>query len=263
VNAGVVRWVRYADGSGSTAFGTIDETTSTIAVHSGDMFAGSRPNGDTVALNDVAVLAPCQPTKIVALWNNLRSAAEKHGWAAPLEPLYFLKAPSSVVGHGAGVRRPISYSGRVLYEGELGVVIGTNCSNVAMDDVDQVVFGYTCVNDITAIDLINEDISFAQWSRAKGFDTFSPIGPYITQGLDPDSLLIQTIVGGRIRQDYPVTDMFFSPRQLVSLISRDMSLSPGDIVACGTSFGAMPMRPRVAIEVSIDGIGVLRNALAD
>ena len=108
-----------------------------------------------------------------------------------------------------------------IYEGELGVVIGTTCADVSASDVDDVIFGYTCVNDVTAFDIITEDESFPQWCRAKSFDTFAPVGPVIARGLDPDELTVQTRVGGKVRQDYAVSDMFFSPRQLVSLISRD------------------------------------------
>jgi 2-keto-4-pentenoate hydratase/2-oxohepta-3-ene-1,7-dioic acid hydratase in catechol pathway len=117
------------------------------------------------------------------------------------------------------------------------------------------------VNDVTALDLIGEDSSFAQWTRAKSFDTFGAFGPVIATGLDPDVLGVKTLVGGKVRQDYPVADMIFTPRELVSLVSRGMTLVPGDVIACGTSLGAMPMRPGVEIEVAIDGIGVLSNTL--
>jgi 2-keto-4-pentenoate hydratase/2-oxohepta-3-ene-1,7-dioic acid hydratase in catechol pathway len=176
--------------------------------------------------------------------------------------LYFIKSPSAVTAHLAAVVRPAGYEGRILYEGELGVVIGQTCADVAIEDVDDVVFGYTCVNDVTASDLITEDESFAQWTRAKSFDTFCPIGPVIASGVEPDSLRVRTLVGGKVRQDYPVSDMFFSPRQLVNLISRGMTLLPGDVISCGTSTGAMPMRPDVAVEVDVEGIGVLRNAVS-
>jgi 2-keto-4-pentenoate hydratase/2-oxohepta-3-ene-1,7-dioic acid hydratase in catechol pathway len=195
------------------------------------------------------------------LWNNLEPAATKNGWARPAEPLYFLKPSTACIGHGAPVVQPASYSGRILYEGELGVVIGAACSDVDLADVGDVIFGYTCVNDVTAFEIITEDGSFPQWCRAKSFDTFAPIGPVIARGLDPAELTVQTQVGGKVRQDYRVSDMFFSPRQLVSLISRGMTLLPGDIIACCTSTGAMPMRPGVTIEVKIPGIGVLANAL--
>jgi 2-keto-4-pentenoate hydratase/2-oxohepta-3-ene-1,7-dioic acid hydratase in catechol pathway len=258
----VVRWIRFADTrDGSVRFGTLDVSTGEIRVHDGDMFGTSTATGEVLALDDVAVLAPCQPTKIVGLWNNLETAATKNGWARPTEPLYFFKPSTACIGHGATVVPPGSYSGRILYEGELGIVIGTACANVDVLDVDDVIFGYTCVNDVTAFEIITEDESFPQWCRAKSFDSFAPIGPVIARGLEPDELTVQTRVGGKVRQHYPVSDMFFSPRELVSLISRDMTLLPGDVIACGTSTGAMPMRPGVLIEVEIEGIGVLANAL--
>jgi 2-keto-4-pentenoate hydratase/2-oxohepta-3-ene-1,7-dioic acid hydratase in catechol pathway len=259
------RWIRFVDPAGNVGFGTVDEGDAgvDVVVHAGDMFTGAEPTGERVSLDAVELLIPCQPTKLIGLWNNLRAASDKNRWATPEEPLYFLKPPSSFVGHGATIVRPSSYPGRILYEGELGVVIGTTCVDVAIDDVDDVVFGYTCINDVTALDLLNEDPSFPQWCRAKGFDTFGAIGPVIATGLDPDALQVRTLVGGKIRQDYPVRDMIFSPRQLVSLISRDMTLSPGDVIACGTSTGAMPMRPGVPVDVHIDGIGVLSNSLGE
>jgi 2-keto-4-pentenoate hydratase/2-oxohepta-3-ene-1,7-dioic acid hydratase in catechol pathway len=265
MGAGVRRWLRFADAAGRVGFGTLDDDQSggEIVVHDGDLFAGAEPTGERVALESVQLLPPCQPTKVIGLWNNLRAAAEKNGWAEPAEPLYFLKATSSLVGHGAAVIRPTSYSGRIVYEGELGVVIGTSCSDVADGEVDDVVFGYTCVNDVTALELLTAEPAFPQWCRAKGFDTFGPLGPVIARGLDPDELEVRTLVGGKPRQDYPVSDMFFSPRQLVSLISRDMTLAPGDVIACGTSLGVLPMRPQVGIDVHIEGIGVLSNALAE
>lgn len=257
----IVRWMRFSRRSdGSAGFGTV-ASSGQIEVHNGDMMGESSPTGDTIAIDDVVVLPPCSPTKIVGLWNNLASAAVKNGWAQPAEPLYFFKPSTACIGHGAPVVPPASYDGRVVYEGELGVVIGRVCTNVALEDVDDVVFGYTCVNDVTALELITADDSFPQWCRAKSFDTFAPIGPVVASGVDPDGLTIQTRVGGKVRQDYPVSDMFFSPRQLVSLISRDMTLLPGDVIACGTSTGVLPMRAGAEIEVEIGGIGVLANAL--
>jgi 2-keto-4-pentenoate hydratase/2-oxohepta-3-ene-1,7-dioic acid hydratase in catechol pathway len=260
----VVRWMRFAlSGDGSVGFGTLDETSRQLAVHEGDMFGTATSTGDRATLDDVVVLAPCEPSKVVGLWNNLAAAADKNGWARPTEPLYFFKPSTACIGHGAPVRRPVAYSGRILYEGELGIVIGTACSDVDPADVDEVIFGYTCVNDVTALEIVAEDESFPQWCRAKSFDTFAPIGPVIARGLDPDGLTVQTRVGGKVRQDYPVSDMFFAPRQLVSLVSRGMTLLPGDVIACGTSTGAMPMRPGVTIEVDIPGIGVLANTLQE
>jgi 2-keto-4-pentenoate hydratase/2-oxohepta-3-ene-1,7-dioic acid hydratase in catechol pathway len=261
VTGSITRWIRFTSSTdGAARFGVLigDE----IEVHAGDMFGDAVPTGERVAVSSVSILPPCEPTKIVALWNNLRGAAEKNGWAIPAEPLYFIKPPSCVVGHNAPVRRPASYDGRLLYEGELGIVIGTRCVDVALSDADDVIFGYTCVNDVTALELITADESFAQWSRAKSFDTFGAIGPVVASGLSPDALVIRTLVGGKVRQDYPVSDMIFSPRELVHRVSRDMTLMPGDVIACGTSTGAMPMRPGVQIDVEIEGVGVLSNALA-
>jgi len=257
-----VRWMRFARAPGGpVGFGTLDPSTGEVEVYEGDMFGASTPTGQRYSVADLVVLPPCQPSKIIGLWNNLEAAATKNGWERPPEPLYFFKPSTACTGSGAAVVAPAAYAGRILYEGELGVVIGTPCSDVDLADVDHVIFGYTCVNDVTAFEIIAEDASFPQWCRAKSFDTFAPLGPVIARGLDPDELTVQTRVGGKVRQDYPVSDMFFSPRQLVSLISRGMTLLPGDVIACGTSTGAMPMRPGVTIEVDIPGIGVLANAL--
>jgi 2-keto-4-pentenoate hydratase/2-oxohepta-3-ene-1,7-dioic acid hydratase in catechol pathway len=121
------------------------------------------------------------------------------------------------------------------------------------------VFGYTCINDVTALDLLAADPSFPQWTRAKGFDGFAPVGPVIATGIDPAGLVVRTLVNGRERQNYPVADMIFPPAKLVSLISRDLTLEPGDVIACGTSLGVLPMRPGTTVEVAIDGIGTLKN----
>jgi 2-keto-4-pentenoate hydratase/2-oxohepta-3-ene-1,7-dioic acid hydratase in catechol pathway len=257
--------MRVARPDGTIAFGTVgdDVPPKEMIVREGNMYAHSEPNGEAISLDAVEVLSPCEPTKIIGLWNNFHEAAEKAGWATPLEPLFFFKPPSCVIGNGAAVMRPSSYSGRILYEGELGVVIGTSCADVPLDAVDEVIFGYTCVNDVTAFELITEDASFPQWCRAKSFDTFGAIGPAIATGIDPDGLRIRTFVGGKVRQDYPVSDMFFSPRELVSRVSRGMTLVPGDVIACGTSLGAMPMRPGVTVEIAIEGVGVLTNCLAE
>ncbi len=256
-----VRWMRFSRGDDTAAqFGTVSPSGE-IDIHEGDMLGVATPTGEQIAVDEVDVLPPCTPSKIVGLWNNLATAADKNGWSRPDQPLFFFKPSTACIGHRAPVVPPLSYDGRVVYEGELGVVIGRECSNVSIDDVDAVVFGYTCINDVTALELITADESFPQWCRAKSFDTFAPIGPVVACGIEPDELTIQTRVGGKVRQDYPVSDMFFSPRQLVSLISRDMTLLPGDVIACGTSTGVLPMRPGTEIEVEIAGIGVLANAL--
>ena len=147
----------------------------------------------------------------------------------------------------------------MVYEGELGVVIGRRCSGVSEEQAGEYIFGYTCINDVTALQLINQDPAFPQWTRAKSFDTFGPFGPTVAAGLDLAGLTVKTLLNGRERQNYPVSDMIFAPEVLVSRISHDMTLSPGDVIACGTSIGALPMKPGSTVEVVIEGIGTLRN----
>ncbi len=250
-------WVRF-NHQGKIGFGTLAQAD--IAVHDGDMFGAAKPTGQRLALGDVTLLAPTAPSKIIGLWNNFHALAAKLNAAIPAEPLYFLKAPSSVTAPGAVVKRPASYDGKVIYEGELCVVIGRPCSNISDDEADAFIFGYTCVNDITAVDILNRDPTFAQWARAKSFDGFGPFGPAIVTGIGPSKLVIRTILNGAERQNYPVADMIFSPQQLVARISHDMTLLPGDLICCGTSIGAGTMKePINKVTIAIDGIGELHN----
>src|SRR5262245_34448496 len=250
-------WARF-EHDGSRKAGNIEGDT--IIVQGGDMFAHAAPTGERVALDAVRILMPCDPSKMICLWNNFPALAAKLGVAAPDEPLYLLKAPSSFLAHGEIIRRPKSYSGKVVYEGELGIVIGKRCSNVSEAEARNYIFGYTCVNDVTAADIINKTPTFAQWARAKSFDTFGVFGPVIATDIDPTSLRVRTILNGEERQNYAVSDMFFPPFKLVSLLSQDMTLMPGDVIACGTSLGVGTMKePKNKIEVSIDGVGTLSN----
>jgi 2-keto-4-pentenoate hydratase/2-oxohepta-3-ene-1,7-dioic acid hydratase in catechol pathway len=252
-------WVRFARG-GATGFGVLEGER--IAVHQGDLFAGAAPSGESLALADVTLLAPVQPGAFIGLWNNFHEAAKKQGNAIPEEPLWFLKNPRCVIGPGAAIRPPAGYDGKVLYEGELGLVIGKRCSNLDEAAAEQAIFGLTCVNDVTALDLLTRDASFPQWARAKGCDSFGPIGLAIATGLDWRSLRVQVALNGRVRQDYPLDDMIIPPARIVALISREMTLEPGDVIACGTSVGALPMRPGMEVAVTIAGIGTLANPYA-
>jgi len=254
----MTRWVRFED-KGQIGIGTLDGDA--IAVHDGDAFAGAQPTGLSLTLDRVALLTPCAPSKMICLWNNSRAAATRFKLAEPAEPLYFFKAPTAFLPTGHVIPRPASYAGRVLFEGELGIVIGTRCARVPEAEADRHIFGYTCVNDVTAVDLLNKDTAFPQWARCKSFDGFGPFGPAIVAGLSPDSLVIRSVLDGRERQSYPVSDMFFTPRRLVSLISQDVTLLPGDVIACGTSLGPAPMKPGANIEIVIDGIGTLSNTM--
>lgn len=253
----MAHWVRYLR-AGAAGFGTLDGES--ITVHSGDMFGANQPTGESVALAEVELLAPTEPTKVLALWNNFHALAAKLNSPVPADPLYLLKAGSSVTTPGAIVRRPASYGGKVVYEGELAIVIGKTATNVSEEDAEAHIFGYTCVNDITAAEIINKDATFAQWVRAKSFDGFGPFGPVIATGLDPATLVVRTVLNGDERQRYPISDMVFSTRQLVSRISHDMTLNPGDIICCGTSLGVGTMKePTNTVEIVIEGIGTLSN----
>ena len=265
----MAHWVRFA-GAGGAGFGTLVpgsdpvEGVGAIAVHEGDMLSGCGPTGSTVSLADVQLLTPCQPTKMIGIWNNFHTAATKNGWSIPVHPLYFFKAPSCFLAAGNTIQAPPAAEGRVVYEAELGVVIGAECSNASEDEARDAIFGYTCVNDVTAPRVLTSDESFPQWCRAKSFDTFGPFGPAIlaADGVDPSEWQVKTVLNGRVRQDYPVSDMIFAPHQLVSLISHDMTLVAGDVISCGTSLGAAPMRDGATVEIVIDEVGTLRNTFA-
>jgi 2-keto-4-pentenoate hydratase/2-oxohepta-3-ene-1,7-dioic acid hydratase in catechol pathway len=200
---------------------------------------------------------------VLALWNNFKIAAEKNGWSAPTEPLYFLKSPNSYSHHLQTVIRPSQEIGRVVYEAELGIVIGRRGRDIPLEEAAHYIFGYTCVNDVTAVELLRSDTSFEQWTRAKNFDGFTPFGPYIETELDCTSAIVTAKVNGRERQNYSVSDMFFSPQELVSKLSRGMTLEVGDIISCGTSLGAMPWQNETLVEVSIEGIGTLSNTMKE
>jgi 2-keto-4-pentenoate hydratase/2-oxohepta-3-ene-1,7-dioic acid hydratase in catechol pathway len=249
------RWVRF-ECAGKTSFGTLDEDI--IQEYQGNMFGNPEPTGIEVPLNAVKLLTPTEPTKVIALWNNFRALGDKLNLAVPKEPLYLLKAPNSFLATGEAIRQP-RCGGKVVFEGELGIVIGKTCAAVSEAQAPDHVFGYTCANDVTVADILNRDASFAQWSRAKGFDTFCPMGPVVATGLDPSTLSVTTVLNGDVRQHYPISDMRFSVAQLVSLISFDMTLFPGDVILCGTSVGVGSMKPGSTVEVEIGGIGKLSN----
>jgi 2-keto-4-pentenoate hydratase/2-oxohepta-3-ene-1,7-dioic acid hydratase in catechol pathway len=248
-------WVRFADG-GVAGFGMLMEDT--IHVFRGDMYAHPEPTGERLSLEEVKLLMPVQPTKVIALWNNFKALGEQLNLAIPAEPLYLLKAPNSYSNPGDLIRRPVCGS-RIAFEGELGIVIGKRATAVSESNAMAHVFGYTCANDVTAADILMRDASFTQWVRAKGFDTFCPMGPVVATGLDPATLVVKTTLDGKTRQDYPISDMRFSVASLVSMISADMTLFPGDVILCGTSVGVGSMKPGSLVEVEIPGIGKLAN----
>jgi 2-keto-4-pentenoate hydratase/2-oxohepta-3-ene-1,7-dioic acid hydratase in catechol pathway len=196
-----------------------------------------------------------RPSKIVGIGQNYRAHAAEMGKGIPEEPLMFLKPPSAVIADGMPIERPSGYE-RVDYEGELGVVIGKRAHRVARERALDFVGGYICVNDVTVRDLQKKD---GQWTRAKGFDTFCPMGPRIATGLDPAKLRITTRVNGVIKQDSSTSDLIFDVPTLIAFVSQHMTLEEGDVISTGTPSGVGPLQPGDVVEVEIEGIGVLRN----
>ena len=254
-----MHWLRFSR-RGESGFGFMEADG--VRACRGDMFSVWEKTGEHIALSEICWETPCVPTKMIALWNNFHEAAAKLSLAIPAEPLFFLKSANSFCPHGATIPAPKSYSGKVLFEGELGIVIGKQGKDIQPDQAAGHIFGYTCVNDVTALELLKADPSFAQWTRAKSFDGFGPFGPVIATGVDPSGLSVRTLVNDRERQNYAVRDMIFSPGRLVSLISRDLTLFPGDIISCGTSLGAGSLPHGARVDVVIDGVGTLSNRYA-
>ena len=212
---------------------------------------------DPLPLELATLLPPVVPSKIVCIGRNYREHAAELGNEVPKEPLLFLKTPSSLIAHEQSICIP-AISQRVDFEGELGIVIGKRCSKIGSDeDVRQYIRGYTIVNDVTARDLQKSD---GQWSRAKGFDTFCPTGPYVTDEIDPDGGIgVQTRLNGELRQDGNTRDLIFPIAFLLRHITAAMTLYPGDLIPTGTPAGVAPMQPGDTVEVTIEGIGKLSN----
>ena len=212
--------------------------------------------GDKIALAEVKLLAPVTPTKIVCVGRNYREHAAELGNKMPTEPLLFLKAPSAIIASGDAIALPPE-SNQVEHEGELAVVIGREAGHLAAgaDPLDYI-FGYTCLNDVTARDLQRRDVQF---TRAKSFDTFCPVGPLIETELDPADLLVETRVNGEVKQRARTSTMAFSVPHLLRYISHAMTLYPGDLIATGTPAGVSSLKAQDVVEVEVEGIGVLRN----
>jgi len=252
----MAQWLRYQH-QGKMGLGQLQGDQ--IAVYSGDIFKDSKPTGVTLKLADVTIDIPCTPSKMVAMVDNFHALVTKLEHAVPAEPLYFLKGNNSFLATNQVIRTPKSYSGKVVYEGELGIVIGKPLHEADEAQAAQAIFGYTCINDVTAIEILNRDPGYAQWTRSKSFNTFGVFGPYITTDIDPSKLTIKTILNDQERQNYPISDMIFAPAKLVSLISQDVPLEPGDIIACGTSVGVGSMKPGSNVSIIIEGVGRLDN----
>jgi 2-keto-4-pentenoate hydratase/2-oxohepta-3-ene-1,7-dioic acid hydratase in catechol pathway len=196
-----------------------------------------------------------RPSKIIGIGQNYRAHAAEMGKGIPEEPLMFLKPSTAIISDGMPIERPAGYE-RVDYEGELGVVIGKRARRVPRERALEYVQGYVCVNDVTVRDLQKKD---GQWTRAKGFDTFCPVGPRIVPGLDPTNLKITTRVNGVVKQDSSTSDLIFDVATLISFCSHHMTLEEGDLISTGTPSGVGPLSPGDVVEVEISGIGILRN----
>lgn len=248
------RFVRF-EREGRVLFGElIDET---VVVLSGDLFSEFEPAGMAYPLGKVRLLAPCCPSKIVALGMNYRDHAIELGSPVPPEPLIFLKPATAVTGPDSKIFYP-RMSRRVDYEAEMGVVIGKKARFVPAANAYDYILGYTCVNDVTARDLQRKDVQF---TRSKSFDSFAPVGPCVACGIDPSNLKVESYLNGALKQSSYTRNLIFGVPELLSFISSVMTLLPGDIISTGTPAGIGPMYPGDTVEVVVEGIGTLRNTV--
>jgi 2-keto-4-pentenoate hydratase/2-oxohepta-3-ene-1,7-dioic acid hydratase in catechol pathway len=226
-----------------------------VAPITGHPFAPFTVTGYRYALPEVRLLAPVIPNKVVAIGKNYADHAREMGGEAPAAPVIFLKPSTAVAGPGDPIVYPPS-ARRVDYEGELAVVIGRLCKEVPAEKALDVVLGYTCANDVTARDQQEAD---GQWTRAKGYDTFCPLGPWLQTVIDPSDLRITTMLNGEVRQDARTSLLLHDVPSLIAYVSTVMTLLPGDVLLTGTPAGVGPMQPGDEVSVAIEGIGTLTN----
>ena len=215
--------------------------------------------GAAVSLDAATLLPPVKPTKIVAIGLNYRDHAAEMNKPLPPEPLMFMKPSTAVIGPGEAIRVPM-WAGEIHHEAELGIVIGRRASRISEADAMSVVLGLTCGNDVTARDLQKKDV---QYTRAKGFDTFAPIGPCVALGLDPSALTVEGLVNGAVRQSSSSRELIFPVATLVAHVSRVMTLLPGDVILTGTPSGVGPIVPGDTVTIRIEGIGELTNRVEE
>jgi 2-keto-4-pentenoate hydratase/2-oxohepta-3-ene-1,7-dioic acid hydratase in catechol pathway len=241
---------------GKTRYGVLDGKT----VHEirPDFFSSFRKTGKKYPLSTVTLLAPCQPGKVIAMGLNYVDHAKELRMPLPLQPLFFLKAPSATIGPKEKIVYPPS-SKRVDYEAELAVVIGKKAKDITPQQASEYILGYTCFNDVTARDLQDKD---GQWSRSKSFDTFAPLGPWIVSDIDPNNLAIETVLNGKTVQRSSTRELIFKIDEIVSFVSQVMTLEPGDVIATGTPPGVGPVKRGDRIKIKIQDIGVLENRIA-
>lgn len=242
---------------GSTAYGVL-EGDNVFEITGNPLEVGIEKTGGVRKLGEVRLLAPVAPSKVVAIGLNYKAHAAEFGKEIPDEPMIFLKPSTSVVGPGDEIIYPSHMTRRVDFEGELAVIIGRAAKDVKVEEAREYIFGYTCFNDVTARDLQKIDV---QYTRAKGFDTFAPMGPWIETELNPLDVRISSSLNGEKMQDTSTRDMIFNAYELVSFVSHAMTLLPGDVIATGTPSGVGKMKPGNTVEVTIEGIGTLSNTV--
>lgn len=249
--------VRIRTSAEEIAYGAVEPEG--IRVHHGSPFVAWEPTEVLIPFDEAHLLAPVLPTKVVAVGRNYAEHASELGSEVPAEPIMFLKPPTAVIGPGTAVVLP-STSDEVHHEAELGVVMATVARGVAAEDAGRHILGYTAANDVTARDLQRRD---GQWARAKGFDTFCPLGPAVETELDPAGLGVICRVNGEVRQDATTGDMIFGVAELIEFVTAVMTLLPGDVILTGTPSGVGPLEPGDFVEVEIERIGILGNPVVE
>ena len=240
-------------------FGVLNDQDQILVLKGDPIYSGVVPTETKVALSEVKLLAPIIPrSKVVCIGKNYADHAAEMNSAVPTEPIIFLKPNTSVIGPNDIIQWP-RMSDRVDFEGELAIVIGRICKDVPAERFSDVIFGYTIANDVTARDLQSKD---GQWTRAKGFDTFCPIGPWVETEFTAGSQIISTTVNGEVKQSEPLSSMIFKIPQIIAFVTQVMTLLPGDIILTGTPAGIGPMGAGSTVEVSIEGIGTLTNKVS-
>jgi 2-keto-4-pentenoate hydratase/2-oxohepta-3-ene-1,7-dioic acid hydratase in catechol pathway len=252
-----MRLVRFRFGD-RIATGAITDGADVVRVLRGTFFEDPVPTGEEIPLDDVRLLAPVLPSKVVCVGRNYAAHAAEFGGEVPEEPLIFLKPSTSVTGPGDPIPLP-PISHRVDYEGELAVVMGRIARHVRSEDAGRFILGYTCGNDVTLRDLQKKD---GQWARSKGFDGSCPLGPWISTELDPNDAAIETRLNGERKQSARTSEMVFGVATLVEFVTEFMTLLPGDVLMTGTPEGVGPLAPGDVVEVEVEGLGVLRNEVA-
>jgi len=252
-----MKLVRFRFGD-RIATGVVERGSDDVKILRGTFFEDPVPTGELVPLDDVRLLAPVLPSKVVCVGKNYAAHAAEFGMEVPEEPLLFLKPSTAVIGPGDAIQL-LPVSRRVDYEGELAVVIGRIAKNVRAEDAGRVILGFTCANDVTLRDLQHAN---DQWCRAKGFDGSCPLGPWIETEVDPTDVVVETRLNGDVRQHASTVDLAFGVAELIEYITAFMTLLPGDVLLTGTPEGVGPLASGDVVEVEVDGVGTLRNEVA-